>query len=85
MHGCLEQEGGRLTARTGVDAEALWLPREDQLRVMLGGHFVAMIKTPGAYVVVVDHEGQEQRHEDLDAQCAYTRAPSCPCSVALRP
>ena len=54
--------------------EALWLPREDQLRVMLGGHFVALATTPGGYVVVVDHEGHEQRHEDLDAECAYARA-----------
>ena len=54
--------------------EALWLPREDQLRVMLGRHFVALATTPGGYVVVVDHEGHEQRHEDLDAECAYARA-----------
>ena len=54
--------------------EALWLPREDQLRVMLGHHFVALATTPGGYVVVVDCQGQEQRHEDLDAECAYARA-----------
>jgi hypothetical protein len=54
--------------------EALWLPREDQLRVMLGRHFVALATTPGGYLVVLDHEGREQRHEDLDAECAYARA-----------
>jgi hypothetical protein len=54
--------------------EALWLPREDQLRIMLGRHFVALATTPGGYVVVVHHEGHEQRHEDLDAECAYARA-----------
>jgi hypothetical protein len=54
--------------------EALWLPREDQLRLMLGRHFVALATTPEGYVVVVDHEGLEQRHEDLDAECAYARA-----------
>ena len=54
--------------------EATWLPREDQLRVMLGRHFVALATTPGGYVVVVDRQGQEQRHEDLDAECAYARA-----------
>jgi hypothetical protein len=54
--------------------EAIWLPREDQLRVMLGRHFVALATTPGGYVVVVDHEGQEERHEDLVAECAYARA-----------
>ncbi len=54
--------------------EALWLPREDQLRAMLGRHFVALAATPEGYVVVADHEGREQRHEDLDAECAYARA-----------
>jgi len=54
--------------------EALWLPREDQLRIMLGRQFVALARTPGGYVVVVDREGHEQRHEDLDAECAYARA-----------
>jgi hypothetical protein len=54
--------------------DALWLPREDQLRAMLGRHFVALAATSGGYVVVVDHQGQEQRHEDLDVECAYARA-----------
>ena len=54
--------------------EALWLPREDQLRGMLGLHFVALAATPGGYGVVVDREGSEQRHEDFDAECAYARA-----------
>ena len=54
--------------------EALWLPREDQLRAMLGRHFVALASTPAGYVVMVDRQGQEQRHEDLDAECAYARA-----------
>jgi hypothetical protein len=55
-------------------AEALWLPREDQLRLLLGRHFVALAATPGGYVVVVDHDGREQRHEDVDVECAYARA-----------
>ena len=54
--------------------EALWLPREDQLRVLLGHHFVSLATTEGGYVVVVDHDGHEQRHEDLDVECAYARA-----------
>ena len=54
--------------------DALWLPREDQLRVMLGAHFVSLTTTRGGYAVVVEHEGREQRHEDLDAECAYARA-----------
>jgi hypothetical protein len=54
--------------------EVLWLPREDQLRAMLGPAFVALETTPGGYAVVVDLDGQEQRHEDPDAECAYARA-----------
>ena len=55
-------------------AEALWLPREDQLRHMLGRRFVALATTPGGYVVAVDDDGHEQRHEDVDVECAYARA-----------
>ena len=54
--------------------EALWLPREGQLRTMLGRHFVALATTPGGYVVEVDNDGHQQRHADLDAECAYARA-----------
>lgn len=54
--------------------EALWLPREDQLRALLGRHFVALATTPTGYVVVTDLAGQEHRHEDLDVECAYARA-----------
>ena len=54
--------------------EALWLPREDQLRQMLGHHFVALTTAPDGYVVVVDNDGREQRHDDVDAECAYARA-----------
>ena len=54
--------------------EALWLPREDQLRALLGRHFVALATTPTGYVVVTDLAGHEHRHEDLDAECAYARA-----------
>jgi hypothetical protein len=41
---------------------------------MLVRHFVALAATSGGYVVVVDRNGHEQRHEDLDAECAYARA-----------
>jgi hypothetical protein len=54
--------------------EAIWLPREDRLRDMLGGRFVALATTPDGYAVVVDHAGREERHEDPDAECAYARA-----------
>lgn len=54
--------------------EALWLPREEQLRAMLGRHFVALATTSHGYVVVVDHEGREEHLKDLDVECAYARA-----------
>ena len=55
-------------------SEVLWLPREDQLRAMLGRQFIALATTPRGLVVVVDQDGHEQRHEDVDAECAYARA-----------
>lgn len=54
--------------------KALWMPREDQLRPLLGHHFLSLATTPGGYVVVVDHDGHEERHQDPDAECAYARA-----------
>lgn len=54
--------------------EAVWLPREDQLRTMLGEAFVSMHSTPGGFIVVIDHRGREERHIDIDAECAYARA-----------
>lgn len=54
--------------------EALWLPREDQLRDLLGPAFVALRATPGGWVVVVDGPDGEQQHIDIDAECAYARA-----------
>ena len=54
--------------------EAVWLPREDQLRTMLGDSFIALQTTPGGFVVTVVHEDREERHIDIDAECAYARA-----------
>ena len=54
--------------------EVLWLPREAQLRVMLGRAFVALEATPGGFVVVIDHCGDLERHIDIDPECAYARA-----------
>ena len=78
-----DSPGGRVLKLNGTTewaldvveaADALWLPREEQLRLMLGRHFVALTTTPDGYVVVVDHDGQQQRHEDPDVECAYARA-----------
>ena len=54
--------------------DVLWLPREDQLRALLGRAFVALTATPGGFVVVIDRDGREERHVDIDAECAYARA-----------
>jgi hypothetical protein len=56
------------------ESEVLWLPREDQLRGMLGPAFVALEAVPGGYVVVVDLAGDRSRHLDLEAEDAYARA-----------
>lgn len=49
----------------------LWLPREDQLRAMLGGAFDRLVALPDGYVVVLSDGG---RHVDIDAERAYARA-----------
>ena len=54
--------------------EVVWLPREDQLRSLLGETFVSLLATPGGFVVVVDRDGVEERHIDIDAECAFARA-----------
>ena len=58
----------------------MWLPREDQLREILGDRFLALTATPGGYVVVVDGPDGEERHIDIDVECAYARA-----VLSLRP
>src|SRR5215213_7189248 len=54
--------------------EVVWLPREEQLRELLGEAFVSLLATPGGFVVVVDLNGVEARHIDIDAECALARA-----------
>ena len=54
--------------------EAVWLPREDQLRRLLGAGFTGLEAIPGGFAVVVRREGREERHVDLSAEAAYARA-----------
>jgi len=54
--------------------EVVWLPSEGQLRELLGEAFVALQATPGGWVVVVRSPGGEERHIDIDVECAYARA-----------
>ncbi len=54
--------------------EVVWLPREEQLRAMLADAFVSMHATPGGFIVVTDRDGRQERHIDIDVECAYARA-----------
>ena len=55
--------------------KVVWLPREEQLRDLLGEDFVALERLDGGFAVVVrDATGTEQRHVDIDAERAYARA-----------
>jgi hypothetical protein len=57
------------------EREVVWLPREDQLRDLLGDRFVRLEAVPGGFVaVVVGHDDDEQRHIDVEADRAYARA-----------
>lgn len=61
-------------ALDSIDAETVvWLPREDQLRALLGDAFAALTAVPGGFVVTLA-DGDAERHIDTDAECAYARA-----------
>jgi hypothetical protein len=61
-----------------VDKDAaLWLPREDQLRAILGEAFIALQYLPGetpGYAVSMLLGDTEQRYVDVDVESAYARA-----------
>lgn len=56
--------------------DALWLPREDQLRELLGGTFRSLARsTDGQYGVVIEHSGRPERLFTGDtAADAYAQA-----------
>jgi hypothetical protein len=56
--------------------DVVWLPREAQLRAHLGAAFRRLEAVPGGFVVVTAAVAgaAEERHIDLDAECAYARA-----------
>ena len=78
--------GGRILAFNGTTewaldsleaAAAVWLPREDQLRELLGGAFVGLESLAGAapgYAVTVQVAAAHERHVDVEAEPAYARA-----------
>jgi hypothetical protein len=57
--------------------EAVWLPREDQLRALLGAAFVSLERVPGppeGYAVSTVGPAGALRHVDVTAEAAYARA-----------
>ncbi len=56
--------------------EVVWMPREQQLRDLLGARFVRLeAQEPGYVVVITSADGkQELREADGDAESAYARA-----------
>lgn len=60
-----------------AQSEVVWLPRESQLRALLGEAFVRLEAVPDGLVVVLkdqEYDGQGARHVDIDAERAYARA-----------
>jgi len=54
--------------------DALWLPREDQLRELLAVAFVSLERTPDGYTVAARIDGAQQIFPASDAANAYARA-----------
>jgi hypothetical protein len=59
--------------------DAVWLPREDQLRDLLGDAFVSLEATAGGdvpvgFAVTVLVAGAVRRHIEVTAEAAYARA-----------
>jgi hypothetical protein len=54
--------------------EAIWLPREDQLREMLGGTFRSLSHGPVGYEVFIELLHEERRFEAASAEEAYAAA-----------
>jgi len=54
--------------------EVVWLPREDQLRELVGSDFERLEAIPGGFAVVTASRDGTCRHVDIDAERAYARA-----------
>jgi hypothetical protein len=54
--------------------DALWLPREDQLRAQLGDRFRGLERADAEFCVEIVVDGTTERHHDADVECAYGRA-----------
>jgi hypothetical protein len=54
--------------------ETVWLPREDQLRELLGGTFRTLRRGPAGYEVLVDLLGEERTFAAETVEVAYAGA-----------
>lgn len=54
--------------------DALWLPREDQMRAQLGDRFVRLERRHRGWSVLVDQDGVRSQHAADDVESAYARA-----------
>lgn len=54
--------------------QSLWLPREDQLRALLGDMFVSLTRDADTWVVTTVVGTQEQLVRDPDVESAYATA-----------
>jgi hypothetical protein len=55
-------------------ADCVWLPREDQLRRLLGSMLIKLERQPGAWAVVCRVGDRETTTRDSDVEQAYARA-----------
>jgi hypothetical protein len=55
-------------------ADAVWLPREDQLRELLRGTFRSLIRLPDTFAVEIEITGERLRYEHPDPSEAYGQA-----------
>ena len=55
-------------------SEALWLPREDQMRELLGGTFVSLVRSDLGYSVSVELLGESRIFSSPSAAGAYGAA-----------
>lgn len=52
----------------------LWLPREDQLRELLGSRLRTLSREGGTWMVCFEVDGEQRRIKDPDVEEAYARA-----------
>src|SRR5580765_1678694 len=53
---------------------ALWMPREDQLRDLIGERLVSLSREDGQWLVTVETEEGRETYTDPDPECAYALA-----------